>query len=72
MTPVGPSNEPDVRFRLGVENEVVGVGYGGGSEYMPGSDLEAPADESSYEKRPVVTVELGPGDAAEGYRLGGL
>lgn len=72
-TPTGPSSEPDLRFRLGVENGAAGDGSGGGCEYMPGSGLEeAAVDESPYEKRPMVRVELAPGEAAEGYRLGRL
>lgn len=69
-TPAGPSNEPDLRLRLGVENGVAGEGCSGGSQYMSGSELEeAPINESPYEKRPVVRVELVPGETAEGYRV---
>lgn len=73
VTPTSPSAEPDLRFRLGVENEVAEVGCDEGSENIPGSELEAaPLNGSGYEQRPVVTVELAPGEEAEGYRLGGL
>lgn len=71
VTPL--SAEPDPRFPLGVKDEEAGVECGEGSEYMPGTELEAaPINGSGYEQRPVVRVELGPGEAAEGYRLGGL
>lgn len=69
-TPAGASDEPDLRLPLGVEVE---EGNDGENEYMRGSRVEAAAmNGSGYEQRPVVRVELGPGEAAEGYRLGGL
>lgn len=73
VTPARPSTEPEHRFRLGVDVKVAEEGCDEGSEYMRGSELEAaPVNGSGYEQRPVVRVELAPGDPAEGYRQGGL
>lgn len=70
VTLTSPSTEPDLRFRLGVENELAEVRSDEGSEYTPGSELEAALlNGSGYEQRPVVRVELAPGEEAEGYRL---
>lgn len=73
VTPTCPSTEPDLRFRLGVENELAEVRCDEGSGYTPGSESEAALlNGSGYEQRPVVRVELAPGEEADGYRLGGL
>lgn len=66
--PVSSSTEPDLRFCLGMLDEIE-VGGVGGPEYMQGTQLEgAGISESGYEERPQVKVELAPGEQAEGYR----
>lgn len=73
VTPAAPSTESEQRFCLGVESKVEEEGCDEGSEYMPGSEVEAAPDNGSgYEQRPGVRVELAPGEAAKGYRQGEL
>lgn len=65
------STEPDLRLRLGTpdESEVAAVETVEGPGDMQGSELEAAAiGESTYERRPMLKVELAPGELAEGYR----
>lgn len=70
-SPVTSPTEPELRLRLGMPAESEGAAdeSTGGPGYMQGSELEA-ADfsESTYERRLNLTVELAPGEPAEGYR----
>ncbi|XP_023148957.1 interferon gamma receptor 1-like [Amphiprion ocellaris] len=76
FTAVAPYD--DMRFPIGMtpeDNEGVsdvteqGEPNVEGSEYMGGGHLEEPdAGRSAYESRSPVTVELSPGETAEGYR----
>uniref|UniRef100_A0A3P8S2D3 Fibronectin type-III domain-containing protein n=1 Tax=Amphiprion percula TaxID=161767 RepID=A0A3P8S2D3_AMPPE len=78
FTAVAPYD--DMRFPIGMTPEdkegVSDVTEQGepnveGSEYMGGGHLEEPdAGRSAYESRSPVTVELSPGETAEGYRGG--
>lgn len=66
----------DIRLRIGVADEDEGVSditereepTGEGSEYMEGRHMEVEGGRSAYESRSPVTVELLPGETAEGYR----
>lgn len=89
MTPIAtPSTEPDLRLRIGVSPEDVGVsddlaeGNGEAPGYMPGRDLEedeqlegeglCSGEAPSGYEKRPVLVELAPGELTEGYREGGI